>query len=168
VKLSLRWMMVAVAVVALNFGLIRGAKVLTDSGCSLFLLLPAYALVPSLSLLTVAAVNVGLGLVKRRQAPRFATGYLLLGGLVSFGVCLALATQAFMLFAVTVRNPDPTQDPSLLNEVVNDFVMIAMLALPQIASGLIGGGLASWHGLTIVLGGHAIPPKGAMAETSDV
>jgi hypothetical protein len=152
VKLTVQRMMIVVGVVALNCGLIRGAEDLTANHSSLFVLLPAYALVPSLSLLTVAAVNVGLGLLKRGQASAFPTGYLLLGGLVSFAACLALATQMFILFTVEVRDPDPIQDTSLLNGRCGDVLEIAAWALPQIALALIGGGLAARHGLTIVLG----------------
>jgi hypothetical protein len=161
VRFTVRRVMVAVAVVAVNLGLIREAESLTGcDGSIVFVLLSAYALVPSLSLLTVAAVSVGLGLVKRGQAPAFSTGYLLLGGLASFVMCLGLATQVFIpLFCVTVTSPDPipAPTPSPFEEGCGYILTLAMFALPQVAPALIGGGLAARHGLTIVLSGRAAP-----------
>jgi hypothetical protein len=149
-------MMVAVALVAVNLSLIQMAEDLTADNCMVSALLPAaLVLVPSLSLLTVAAVSAGLGLVKRGHSPPFSTGYLLLGGLVSFGVCLDMATQTFWLLTVTVREPDPLQAPSHFEELCSTVLMVAMSALPQIALALIGGGLAVRYGLTIVLRGRA-------------
>lgn len=155
VRLTVRRIMVAVAVVAADLSLIRGAEALTASGSFLFVIMPAYILVPSLSLLAVAAVSVGMGLAKRGQAPPFSTGYLLLGGLASFGVCLTLATQMYWLFTVTVRDPDPIPDDPLLKGVLGDVLEIAIFALPQVIPALIGGGLAARFGLTIVLRGRA-------------
>lgn len=167
VRFTLRRTMVAVAVVAVNLGLIRGAEDLAahnSSFYSLFVLLPAYALVPSLSLLTVAAMRVGLGLVKQGHAPPFPTGYLLLGSLVTFGVCLALATHVFMLFTVSVIEPEQSRSP--MTEKFLDILTIMILSEPQIAIALIGGGLAARYGLTIVLGGRVRPAGEAMAATS--
>jgi hypothetical protein len=156
-RLNVRRMMVAVAVVAVNLGLIRGALDLTAQNTSLFVVLPAFALGPSLSLLTVAAARVGLGLAKHGQAPPFSTGYLLSGSLASFAVCMALATQMFMLFAVTIR--DPIEESALVTDklAVGDVLTITILAMPQIGIALIGGKLAARHGLMIVLVGRVRP-----------
>ncbi len=101
----MRRMMIVVAIVAVNFGLIRGALGLTAHNTSLSPALPAFALVPSLSLLVVAAAGVGVGRARHGQAPPFSTGHLLSGSPASFAVCMALATQMFMLFSVTIRDP---------------------------------------------------------------
>ncbi len=162
VRLTVRGMMIAVAIIAVDFGLIRGAEALAvaHSFMIMALVIPAYALVPSLSLLAVAAVSVGLGLVKRGQSPPFSTGYLLVGGLISFGMCLALATQVYyMLFAVTARTPDPIQGPSLWEVALGCALEIAIYALPQVVPALIGGALAARYGLTIARGGRATSPE---------
>jgi hypothetical protein len=159
VRFTVRRLMIAVAVVALNFGLIRGAETLNENRSDVFLVLPAYALVPSLSLLIVAAVYAVQGLVKRRQAPPFATGYLLLGGVVTFAVCLDFATQMFAAFSTIVREPDPILEESPLYDRLSDLVTIAEFALPQVASALIGGWLAARYGLRIVLSARDMPSK---------
>ena len=150
VRLTVRRMMVAVAIVAVDLSLILGAEALTARDFPLFIAIPAVALVPSMSLLAVAAVSVGTGLAKRGQAPPFSTGYLLLGGVMSFGMCLALATQTYMLFAVTVITPDPIRDDSLWNGVLAAVEEFAILTLPQVIPALIGGALAARYGLTII------------------
>ena len=76
----------------------------------------------------MAAVSVGVGLVKRGQAPPFSTGYLLLGGLASFGMCLAFAVQAYMLFAVTVIVPEPIQADPLWKTWLYGLLEILILA----------------------------------------
>src|SRR4051794_19869679 len=94
VRLTVRWLMVAVAVFAVDLGLIRWAGEPSNRK-----VLPSYdalgalseVLAPSLSLLAVAAVNAGLGLARRGRASPFATGYLLCGSLAAFGVCLDFA-----------------------------------------------------------------------------
>jgi hypothetical protein len=159
-------MMIAVAVVAADFGLIRGALDLTAHNTTLFVILPAFALVPSLSLLTVAAASVGLGLARHGQAPAFSTGYLLSGSLASFAVCMGLATQMFMPFAVAIT--DPIQESALVTDklAVGDMLAITILAMPQISIALIGGTLAARHRLTIVLWGRARPTGGAVVAAS--
>jgi len=133
-----------------NFALIRGTEGLTVEG-SAYLAVLAYAFVPSLSLLTVAAVNAVRGLVKCGQAPPFSTGYLLLGGTASFGVCLALAPMTFTLFvSVPYCVPGHVQESSLLEDLWNYGQLIAMFALPQVVPALIGGGLAVRYRLAIV------------------
>ncbi len=160
VRLTVRGMMIAVAIVAANFGLLRGAESLAaaDSSLILALVIPAYALIPSLSLLAVAAAGVVLGLVKGGQSPPFSTGYLLLGGLASFGMCLALATQAYMVLAMIVITPEPLHGLSQWEVALGHALEIAIFAVPQVVPALIGGGLAARYGLAIVLGGRATPP----------
>jgi hypothetical protein len=159
-RFRLRTLMVVVAVTAVSLAMIRGAERLNADVPYLFIAFPAYVLVPSLSLLAVTAVNVGLGLAKRGQASPFATGYLFLGGLMSFAMCLALATQMDYLYAVTDRDPDPVQGASPSDSRYGDALEIAMLALPQIASGLVGGGLAVRYGIRMVRGGRGAFPAG--------
>jgi hypothetical protein len=161
-RFTVRRLMVAVAVVAVDFGLIRGADELTTLNSG-FVFLTAFAFVPSLSLLTVVAVNAGLGLVKYGKAPAFSTGYLLLGGLVSFGMCLDLATQSFIFNAITVTVIDDNPAPvSSWGTWGSEFLLMVMLALPQVIPALIAGGLATRYGLTIVLSGRALPPDAAI------
>jgi hypothetical protein len=168
VRFTVRRMMIAVAVVALNFGLIRGAEELTRLNSGL-VILSAYALVPSLSLLTVAAVNAGLGLVKYGKASAFSTGYLLLGGLVSFGICLDLATQSFILDAITVTiiNDSPASETTS-NIWLSYILLILAFASPQVIIASIGGGLANRYGLTIVRAVRSKPDLAAISVTDDV
>jgi hypothetical protein len=158
-KFTLRHMMVAIAVLAADLGLIRGAMILTDQHSSLFVLLPAYALVPSLSLLTVALASVVLGLLKHRRTPPFATGYLLMGVLTSFGMTLALAVQAYWIFAVTVREPELDLSPWVAG--LSDVMLVGLLGLLQVVPALIGGVLAARYGLTIVRGDQGAHDSGA-------
>ena len=157
--------MIAVALVAADMGLILGAEALDASLGSFVIPMTAFVLVPSLSLLAVAAWNVGTGLVRRRQAPPFSTGYLLVGGLVTFGMCLALALQAYMLFAVTVTTPNPLPEPSAWDQGLAIVEAFAITTLPQIVPALIGGVLATRLGLTIARG-HRGSTAGAEGSAS--
>jgi hypothetical protein len=172
VRFTVRRMMIAVAVVAVNFGLIRGADELTkahghNDGLLLFV---ALTILPALSLLTVAAVDVGFGLVKYGQAQSFSTGYLLLGGLVSFGICIDLATQSFILDAVITTSIGSPGVAYLFSsgEWFADVLLVFVFALPQVILAMIGGGLAKRYGLTIVRSGRAIPDDAAISVTDEV
>ena len=178
VRFSLRHIMIAVAVVGVNLGLIREVGQLTNARANArgvpsegFLLYVAYTVLPALSLITVAAVDIGAGLVKCGRARSFSTGYLLLGGLVSFGVCLDLATQSFILDKVTSTILDDRTGPAslfTLGEWSSDVLLVFVLALPQVSLGVIGGGLAEWCGLTIVRGGRANSEVASTSVTTQV
>jgi hypothetical protein len=171
-RFTVRRMMIAVAVVAVNFGLIRGTKELKDARGAHdngLLLFAAYTMIPALSLLTVAAVDVGFGLLRCGKTRSFSTGYLLLGGLVSFGICFDLATQSFVLDAVTVTITDDRPDPtSLLGKWSADMMLIFVFALPQVIVAMIGGGLADRYGLMIVRNVRAMPDAAAISVTDEV
>ena len=161
-QLSVRWMVMAVAIIALDFGLIRGAyEADARSPCMSNLTLPALLFVPPLSLLTLAAVNAGLGLWRLGRASPFATGYLLLGGLASLGVSLDLAAGTYLLLWVTIdRDPAPVPEPSVFGWVGTILLDLAILPLSQVALAIIGGGLAARFGLAVVLSGRAAPSTG--------
>lgn len=164
-RFTTRRLMVLVAVVAVNIGLIRGVDIwAADPGLPFGLL--AYALVPPMSLLVVAAARVRIGLAKRGQAPPFSVGYLLVGGLVSFGVCLAFATQTIWLLIETVTVPVPVPVPSAWEETFDEIFLIALLTLPQMVLALVGGVLSARHRLTIVLEGR-VSRRGRVASESD-
>lgn len=173
VRPTVRWMLGAVAAISLDFALIRGAYQADESEpCTSNLTFPALIFVPPLSLLTVVAVSAGLGVARRGWASPFATGYLLLGGLASLGVCLDFAAgtqQLHHLLNLVKGVLDPSLAPgvpetrltsprhSVLDGWVGDLLFVAICALPQFAFGMIGGSLASRYGLAIVLRGRAIP-----------
>jgi hypothetical protein len=154
--------MVAVAAIALNIGVIRWVIESEDN-------LPAVIFVPSLGLLSVAAVNVGLALGRRGWASPFATGYLLFGGLASIGVCLELiygpSPEGFLLeiinmikYLLSLLTSGVTlstrRELSVFDVWFSDMILIVFCSLPQVCFAMIGGGLASRYGLTIVLRGR--------------
>jgi hypothetical protein len=152
-------MLVAVAVIALDFGLVREAYEIDDcEPCTSHSTLPALVFVPSLSLLSVAAANAGLGLARRGWASPFATGYLLLGGLASLAVCLDFAAGTYLLFGMaTVLDRSASPGHSILDGWLGVVLIIAVGAMSQIAFAMIGGGLASRYGVAIVLRGRPRP-----------
>jgi hypothetical protein len=152
VRVTVRRLMVGVAVVAVNFGLIRGAEDLTIDSPTLYVVLPAYALVPSLSLLAVAALSAGLGLVTRGRASPFATGYLLLGGPAFCVACLAVAMHLPTYFVFEILGPAMGRPP--LGDRFADVLMTVVMACSQVLPALVGGSLAARLGLTIVLSGR--------------
>jgi len=169
-RFTVRRMMIIVMVVAVNFGLIRGAE---ESGMMVF---TAYTFVPSLSLLTVSAVHVGIGLVKHGKASSFLTGYLLLGGLASFGMCLDLATQESFIMAAmssiarytsSIVGPN-FDDRAMFGNRFMDLMVIFTWSLPQIILAFIGGGLATRYKLMIVLGDRTLALDPAMTVMSEV
>jgi hypothetical protein len=184
VRLTVRWMLVAVAVIGLDIGLIRGASQADErEPCTSSLTLPALIFVPPLSLLFVAAVSAGLGIARRGWASPFETGYLILGGLVSLGVCLDFAAgthQLLHLLAFTKGVLDPSLAPgipetrltsptcSVLDGWVGALLFVAICALPQFFFALIGGWLASRFGLAIVLRGRPIPLGSQGTESGEV
>src|SRR5690349_13800027 len=91
-RLTVRWLMVAVAVVAVDFGLLIAAPY--SNG---FVGILVEELVVPVSLVIVSAAKVAIGLVKHGRASAFATGYLLTGGVAGFLVCSVLAVQEFWL-----------------------------------------------------------------------
>jgi hypothetical protein len=156
-RIRLRTLMVAVAIIAVNFGLARwGEEVDARSNC-VFLAATNQVLAPSLSLLTVAVAAIAVALVRRGQSSPFATGYFLLGGLASFAVCLVLATQmsdGLILRLTGIVGPNGLEpDGSLLWR--DKILDSAACTLPQVVLGLIGGGLAVRFGLSFVLSGRA-------------
>jgi hypothetical protein len=168
-------MLVAVAVVGLDLALIRGAYQADErEPCTSSLTFPALIFVPPLSLLAVAAASAGLGVARRGWASPFATGYLLLGGLASLVICLDFAAGTHQVPHL-LNHVEGVLDPSLapgvpearltsprqsvLDGWVGDLVLVAICALPQVASAMIGGGLASCYGLTIVLRGPPRPQR---------
>src|SRR5438132_6818617 len=173
VRLTVGWMLVAVAVIGLDFGLVRGAYQADErEPCTSSLTLPALIFVPPLSLLFVAAVSVGLGITRRGWASPFATGYLLLGGLASLGVCLDFAAgtnqlPGLLAFIKGVLDPSlalgvpetrvTSPSHSVFDGWVGDILLIAICALPQFAFAMIGGRLACRYGLASVLRGRARP-----------
>ena len=168
-RLSIRRMVMAVAIIALDFGLIRGAyEADARSPCVSHLTLPALFFVAPLSLLTIAAVNAGLGLWRLGRASPFTTGYLLLGGLASLGVSLDLAAETYLLLRVTIdRDPAPVPEPSSFGWV-GDVLDLAIFPLSQVAIAMIGGGLAARFGLAFVLSGRAAPFTGQETVSGDV
>jgi hypothetical protein len=162
----------AVAIIAMDFGLVRGAyQADARSPCMSNLTVPALIFIPPLSLLAAAAVSVGLGIARRGWASPFATGYLLLGGLASLGVCLDLATgyHVFDYMTEIVEGVfDPSRAPgapevrmtsaseSVFDGWVGLLLFLAICWLPQITFAVIGGMFASRHGLTIVSRGRVV------------
>jgi hypothetical protein len=159
-------MLVAVAVISLDLAMIRGAYQVDESEpCTSGLTFPALIFVPPLTLLTLAAARVGLGVVRRGRASPFATGYLLLGGMSSLGVCLDLVAGTGLLsglqahiqgFFETLRAPGvpearmTTVGRAMFDGWPGDILLIVICALPQLVFGVIGGALASRCGLAIV------------------
>ena len=146
----------AVAVSGLNFGLVRGACDADErEPCTSHLTLPALIFVPPMGLLFVTAVNVGLGIGRRGSASPFATGYLLLGGLASLGVCLDFAIGTNLLggpLAYIEGVLDPSVAPgvaeirltsssrSVFDGWVGDILLVLVYGLTQIASAMVGAG----------------------------
>jgi hypothetical protein len=179
---SLRMTLLAVAVIGLDLALIRGACQADESEpCTSSLTFPALIFVLPLSLLAVAGVSTGLGVARRGYASPFATGYLLLGGLASLGVCLDFAAGTHQLPRLLnlvkgvldpslapgvpeARLTSPTQ--SILDGWAGDLLFVAICALPQFFLAMIGGGLASRYGLVIVLRNRETPlgPQGAVSS----
>jgi hypothetical protein len=174
-RLTVRWMVAVVAVIALDFGLIREAyeRDLREPCMPSILAQAAFIFVPSLSILLVAAVQAGLGVARGGCASPFASGYLLLGGLASLGVCLDIAARTHLLtylLHVAEGLLDPSIAPgapetlvtsprhSIFDGWVGDFLLYATYVFPQFAFGIIGGGLANLHGLAIVMRSRETPP----------
>jgi hypothetical protein len=161
VQLKVRWLLVTVAVIGLDFGLVRGAAQIDESEpCTSSLTLPALMFVPPLSLLSVAAVNAGLGLARCGRASSFSTGYLLLGGLASLAVSLDLASGQNLLGLgsdVVCRMLGELEGQSCLDGWSGTMILVVVCDLPQLALALIGGGLASRYGLTIISRGQLVP-----------
>jgi hypothetical protein len=122
--------------------------------------------VPPASLLFLAAVSVGVGISRRSYASPFATGYLLLGGLASLAVSLdfAAGTNGFLALLPSIRGLlDPSLAPgvpesritlpshSVFDGWLGDILLVGVCALPQLAFGMIGGGLACRYGLAITV-----------------
>ena len=173
-RLTVRWMVAAVAVIALDFGLIREAceRDLREP-CTSMLAQDALIFVPSLSMLFVAAVNAGLGVARGGRASPFASGYLLVGGLATLGVCLDIAVRTHLLaylLQVAEGLLDPSMAPgapetlvtsprhSIFDGWIGDFLLYAIYVFPQFAFGIIGGGLANLYGLAIVMRSRETPP----------
>jgi hypothetical protein len=149
--------MVAVAVLSMDLALIRWADDLASShqfpASYAAVGILACVLVPSVSLLAVAAANAALGLARRGRASPFATGYLICGSLVTFAFCLDLAAQTYLLLGVTtVREPAPETETSVVGSRAGEALEVAIYALPQVVCAMIGGLLAARYRLTIVLG----------------
>jgi hypothetical protein len=152
-RLTVRGLLLAVAVLAFDFAVIRKAseKDINDP-CSLDQTYPALAFVPSVSLLGVAAVHSGLLLWRRGETPPFATGYLLGGGLSTLGVSLAFAMMEPIDFVSALLKSVLVASP--LSDFRDELLLAAMI-LAQFVAGLIAGALAVRHGLGIVLSKHA-------------
>ncbi len=153
-RFRLRTLMIAVVVAAANLGLVRAAD---NPAIDEHLLETAYVLVPSLSLLAVAAASVGVGLATRGQSRSFCTGYLVAGSLASFAMCALLATQQLLEWFNVMEDRIPRGWREYLNNGAGFFVALAIFALPQIAPALVGGGLGTRYGLTMGLGGRSAP-----------
>lgn len=165
----------AVAVIGLDVGLVRAAQEADlCEPCMSRLTLPALVFVPPLSLLFVAATSAGLGIIRRGWASSFSTGYLLLGGLASLGVCLDFAAGTNLLAAIEAYIEgvlDPSRAPGVPETLVRsrsysvfdgwagEVLLIAICWLPQVAIAMIGGGLACRCGLAVVLKGGGTSPR---------
>lgn len=156
VRWTMRWMMIVVAVVAVDFGMIRWAEELDrPNGLYLGLLPVTYFFATPLSLLTVTAVRAAIGLAKRGQAPSFAAGYLLVGGLASLCACLAasmhLHISLCLWLSAVLGSPLDYSATPLPYPIFQLPLVVALFVLPQIALALMGGALAFRRRLTIVL-----------------
>lgn len=149
VRWTMRWMMIVVAVVAVNFAVLRLAD---EQGSSLGVeMVEAFFLFsPPLSLLAVAAASVVVGLVKRGRAPGFSTGYLLIGGLASLLACLAVATQLLTFLYELLGERKILVDQFLMAGGYGELVLLVVFVFLQIAIALFGGALAARLKLTIV------------------
>jgi hypothetical protein len=182
VRPTIRGILAAVAIIGLDLAIVCGAIQAEESEpCTSNLLFPALMFVPPLSLLTLAAVSVGLGVVRRGRASSFATGYLLLGGMASLGVCLDLAAGTGQLsglkdhiegFSEPLRAPGvpearlTTVGQSMFDGWPGVILLIVICALPQLVLGVMGGALASRYGLAIVRTCRKMPlgPKGTVTR----
>ncbi len=160
VRLSLKWMMVAVAITALDCSLLR--EVYTSSAHSCIgqeIVLPAFTFIPPLSLLGMTAASAGLGLLKRGRVEAFATGYLLTGTLATLGLSIAYIMRdpvwAYLELLESIWDRLPSGEGSYYT------VVTLALMFPQIVAGLAGGGWAARHGLTIVMTSRLRPRNGS-------
>jgi len=155
-------MMVAVAVTALDFGLIaRAVEVEEENPCTSFIAFPAMVFVPSMSLIAVAALNSIYRLARCGRASPFATGYFLFGCLGSLCLCLDLAAHTNLLFSLTAfLDPAPGPNGSVSDRWVGDLLSILIYALSQVAIALIGVLVAARYGMQLVLSGRNPAPTG--------
>jgi hypothetical protein len=159
----MRWLLVAVAVLAVDLGLIRWTDDLASRRhLAYYAVIAGLArlIAPSLSLLAVAAVNAGRGLARCGRASPFATGYLLCGGLVTLGVSLDMAAHGFFfdMAVQTYVRLLPTISFGPFDGWVDHALWITAYTLPQIAFALVGGALATRYGLALVLSRPTNPP----------
>ncbi len=174
VRLTVGQFLGAVAVIGLDVGLVRAAYEADQcEPCLSSLTLPALVFVPPLSLLFVATMSAGLGIIRRGWASLFSTGYLLLGGLASLGVCLDFAAGTNLLpgleaYIEGVLDPSRAQgvpetlvtsrSQSVFDGWAGYILLVAVCWLPQVAVAMIGGGLACRYGLAVVLRGRVTSP----------
>lgn len=170
VRLTVGQLVGAVAIVGLDIGLVRAAYVADQcEPCLSRLTLPALVFVPPLSLLFVAAMSAGSGIIRRGWASSLSTGYLVLGGLASLGVCLDFAAGTNLLLGLEayiegVLDPSrapgvpetlvTSRSPSVFDGWAGDILFVAVCCLPQVAIAMIGGGV----GMSPRLGGRLETP----------
>ena len=175
-KIKVSSLIVAIAIVGIDIGLILGAqRIVIEQGPHTegrFGVL-AYIFCPALSVLALSLISIVSGLVRERKSPAFATGYLFAGTLASFLICLDLAGDSFLyvlfqwiidtdnrLFALEQEYPLLDQRFSLFGSPFLDLVLIFVFFAIQFGCGLVGGLLARRYGLMIAFSRPAQVPGG--------
>lgn len=165
VQTTVRGIVLAVAIICVDLAIIgRALRADESEPCTSSLVFPSLIFVPPLSLLALAAFSITLGVARSGRASSFATGYLLLGGMATLGVCLDFAMGSGLLFHL-VRLAEGVFDPSLapgvpealltsprqpvLDDGSRELMLLAICSLPQFAFAMLGGALASRFGLEI-------------------